>query len=426
MEKDKTDPAFEGIIKMLDDLARKEGYEGIVPPEGAIPEFLMPAYKTALRKYRAKSCKENDQRKSAIRSEAQKRASQASSERMKKRWKDADTAKKHLEAIRQGIAKRDANPTFSKTRSAKMTERMKKSWQDPEYVKTKSERMKKQWQDPAFRKLRSAVMKKKWQDPEYRKAKSEGMRKLVTDPEFKRVWVKQYWNPERRRLHAEKMSEVMKKKWKDNPEFAKASAEASRQRMRQRLLKQWQDPEYRKAQSERMSQRMKKMRKENPEWAKALAETVSRYMKQKWTDPAYRKERTGIVSKQLKRQWANPEWRAMRIDIAKRPRSISRYDHRRSQEAKGVSSTFDYRSREFGLATAKGPQSELIEKELCSAVREAVMVLPALLREFVILSFFEAKSLEEISQQTGLPEEEIGKGLEQAYKTLAPVLEEFK
>ena len=118
----------------------------------------------------------------------------------------------------------------AKAHAERARERLSKLKADPEYAKAHSERMRKMHADPNFKKSLSErgreTLRKLKADPEFQKAINVGLRKKFSDPEYAKA-------------HAARAGETFRKLNAD-PVFAKASAERSRQRMRERLA----DPEF--------------------------------------------------------------------------------------------------------------------------------------------------------------------------------------
>jgi len=101
--------------------------------------------------------------------------------------------------------------------------------------KNQSKKMKRWWKDIEHRKRHSEIMKEKWKDPKFKKAQCE----------------------------------IRKEMWKNNPDSKITKREA--------LQKLWEDPEFRKKES--------KLRKKL--WTPERKRKHSKFMKEKWMDPEY-------------------------------------------------------------------------------------------------------------------------------------------
>ncbi len=394
MEKKKIDPAIEEIIKMLEVLAQKEAYDGIVPSEGAVPDLLLSVYLALLRKHlQEKRMAEEDGSKTAT---VKVKVSQ------KERWKDPEYRRRHLE----GVRKKWADPVFRETRGRIVSQYMKKKCQDPAYMKVQSDGMKKQRADPTFNQACLKAVQKS--NARRSKQSSEMMKKNHADPKFEAARIaalqKRMKEPDIAKLKAQQM----KDRWK-NPEFAKKSREASSQRFREK----WKDPQFRKARIEQIKKWWA-----NPDNVRLHVERMHKL----FTDPAFMKKYSDLMRK----RWEDPDWRYEQTEGRKHTNSISRYDFRKAQKSKGIGVNFDCRSRQWGPVDLKTPDKLLIEEERQEEISKAVASLPERQRVIVHLSFFEEKSHKEIYDMTGFSDDEIENALKEAYQTLASVLGQFR
>jgi len=99
----------------------------------------------------------------------------------------------------------------------------------------------------------------------------------------------------------EKISQSLRKRWKNDEGFQEKMKESvnSRKDVRQKisdsLKKKWQDPEFRSGMMEKMSQR--KSGKDAMNYDKTHREKISEAMKLKWQDPSYREKTLSSIKK---------------------------------------------------------------------------------------------------------------------------------
>jgi hypothetical protein len=151
-------------------------------------------------------------------------ADPANAERMRKRHADPEFAQAHAERARQ----LNVNPEFAKARD----ERLQKLNVNPEFAQARDERLRRKNSDPEFVAANAERMRKRQADPEFAKRNKERMRKLNADPEFRKTH-----NERLRKRNADpafkaKIKAGIIKKFRDDPEFAKAHAERNAERMR--------------------------------------------------------------------------------------------------------------------------------------------------------------------------------------------------